>query len=61
MRACINTKCVAFGWIVYSVATRCPLCKWDLKFTYRPAKPHRRPSPLAISFQRGKRCPDLSL
>jgi hypothetical protein len=33
MRACINSKCVAFGHIVYSVATRCPLCKWDLKFT----------------------------
>ena len=32
MRACINPKCVAFGRIVYSVATRCPLCKWDLKF-----------------------------
>jgi hypothetical protein len=33
MRACINSKCVAFGRIVYSVATRCPLCRWDLKFT----------------------------
>jgi hypothetical protein len=33
MRACINTKCVSFGRIVYSVATRCPLCKWDLKPT----------------------------
>jgi hypothetical protein len=33
MRACINRKCVSFGRIVYSVATRCPLCKWDLKFT----------------------------
>ena len=33
MRACINPKCVSFGRIVYSVATRCPLCKWDLKFT----------------------------
>jgi hypothetical protein len=33
MRVCINTKCVAFGRIVYSLATRCPLCKWDLKIT----------------------------
>jgi hypothetical protein len=33
MRACPNTGCVAFGRIVYSVATRCPLCKWDLKNT----------------------------
>lgn len=31
MRACANTKCVGFGRIVYSLATRCPLCKWDLK------------------------------
>lgn len=31
MRACVNTKCVAFERVVYSVATRCPLCKWDLK------------------------------
>jgi hypothetical protein len=33
MRACVNSKCVAFGRIVYSLATRCALCKWDLKFT----------------------------
>ena len=33
MRSCVNTECVAFGRIVYSVATRCPLCKWDLKNT----------------------------
>lgn len=31
MRTCPNPKCVTFGRIVYSVATRCPLCKWDLK------------------------------
>ena len=31
MRTCANTECVAFGRIVYSVATRCPLCRWDLK------------------------------
>jgi hypothetical protein len=31
MRFCVNTRCVALGRIVYSVATRCPLCKWDLK------------------------------
>jgi hypothetical protein len=33
MRACTNTECVAFGRIVYSVATRCQLCRWDLKNT----------------------------
>ena len=31
MRACPNPQCVAFGRIVYSLATRCPLCRWDLK------------------------------
>jgi len=31
MRACPNTQCVLFGRIVYALATRCPLCKWDLK------------------------------
>jgi hypothetical protein len=31
MRACPNTHCAVFGRIVYTVATRCPLCKWDLK------------------------------
>jgi len=46
MRACPNTKCVTFGRIVYSVATRCPLCKWDLKSVLpasetAPAKPDR--------------------
>jgi len=33
MRACPNPQCAVFGHIVYSVATRCPLCKWDLKQT----------------------------
>jgi len=31
MRTCMNTNCVAFGHIVFSVATRCPLCRWDLR------------------------------
>lgn len=31
MKACPNAKCQVFGRIVYDVATRCPLCKWDLK------------------------------
>jgi hypothetical protein len=33
MRSCVNTKCVAYSRIVFSVATRCPLCRWDLKPT----------------------------
>ncbi len=31
MRTCTNAQCVAFGHIVFSVATRCPLCRWDLR------------------------------
>jgi hypothetical protein len=31
MRTCMNAKCVAFGHLVFSVATRCPLCRWDLR------------------------------
>ena len=31
MRTCTNAKCVGFGHIVFSVATRCPLCRWDLR------------------------------
>jgi hypothetical protein len=30
MRTCTNEKCVGFGHIVFSVATRCPLCRCDL-------------------------------
>ena len=33
MRTCTNKKCVAYGHIVYSVTTRCPLCKCDLRAT----------------------------
>ena len=50
MRACPNSQCVAFGRIVYSVATRCPLCRWDLKNalpaseTAAQAKPSARAS-----------------
>ena len=44
MRSCPNTGCVAFGRIVYSVATRCPLCKWDLKSTL-PVSETAQPKP----------------
>ena len=33
MRTCTNKKCLAYGHIVYSVMTRCPLCKCDLRAT----------------------------
>lgn len=31
MKICPNAKCSVFGHIVYTLATRCPVCKWDLK------------------------------
>jgi len=49
MRTCPNADCKAFGHIVYSVVTRCPLCRWDLKSalpaseTAPPHKPDRHP------------------
>ena len=33
MKTCPNEKCPLFGRIVYAVATRCAVCKWDLKAT----------------------------
>ena len=45
MRACPNTECVAFGRIVYSVATRCPFCKWDLKNTLSASEAAAPPKP----------------
>ena len=31
MKYCPNYKCVAYGRVVYSQATRCAFCRWDLK------------------------------
>jgi hypothetical protein len=39
MRSCPNTACTAFGRIVYSLTTRCPFCKWDLKNPVPAAAP----------------------
>lgn len=40
MRVCANSNCVAFGRIVYSVATRCPLCRCDLQFIRPSSEVH---------------------
>jgi hypothetical protein len=45
MRVCPNTRCVAFGRIVFSVATRCPLCRWDLKSTVPASETAAQPKP----------------
>lgn len=48
MKICPNPKCSIFGRIVYALATRCPLCKWDLKPTL-PASEIEHPRPQATS------------
>lgn len=59
MRACPNPKCSAFARIVYSLATRCPLCKWDLKSVLPVSeipdapKPDRRGNTRQQSLARG--------
>jgi hypothetical protein len=30
MKTCQNPQCVGHGRVIYTLATRCPLCKWDL-------------------------------
>jgi len=45
MRVCPNTGCVAFGRIVFSVATRCPLCRWDLKAALPASETAAQPKP----------------
>lgn len=43
MKACPNPVCAAFGRIVYSLATRCPLCRWDLKSPLPASETARKP------------------
>jgi len=31
MKFCPNYGCVAYGRVVYTQATRCAFCRWDLK------------------------------
>ena len=31
MKFCPNYDCVAYGRVVYTQATRCAFCRWDLK------------------------------
>jgi len=45
MRVCPNSECVAFGRIVFSVATRCPLCRWDLKNALPASETAATPKP----------------
>jgi hypothetical protein len=44
MKNCTNPKCTGFGKIVYTLATRCPLCRCDLK-SMLPASEVARPRP----------------
>ncbi len=47
MKICSNTKCAMFGRIIYALATRCPVCRWDLKSPAPAAEATSRPAPRA--------------
>ena len=47
MKYCPNYRCVAYGRVVYSQATRCAFCRWDLK-------PPRMKSEAAEPIQHGQ-------
>ncbi len=49
MKICPNAKCSVFGHIVYTVVTRCPVCKWDLKSTLPSSEAARPQSAQAAS------------
>jgi hypothetical protein len=34
-KACTNPKCPSYAHLVYTVAMRCVLCRWDLKTAQR--------------------------
>jgi hypothetical protein len=34
MKLCANHQCSSYGHIVYTTATRCLFCRWDLKPTW---------------------------
>jgi len=48
MKTCPNEKCPLFGRIVYALATRCAVCKWDLKATL-PASEEAHSKPNQVS------------
>jgi hypothetical protein len=51
MRVCPNSKCSMHGRIVYALATRCPVCRWDLKSPL-PASETSLPGMIQVSNAR---------
>jgi hypothetical protein len=47
MKICANPKCSVYGRIVYALATRCPVCKWDLKTTLPASEAEPRTTQVA--------------
>lgn len=45
MRTCTNSKCIGFGHIIFSVSTRCPLCRCDLRRTLPASEISSAPKP----------------
>lgn len=38
-RVCANGKCPSYARVIYTGATRCDFCRWDLKAAQRNAAP----------------------
>ena len=38
-KVCPNLRCVAYARMIYTGATRCEFCKWDLKAAHRGIGP----------------------
>jgi hypothetical protein len=38
-RVCTNGKCPAYARVIYTGATRCDFCRWDLKAAQRNIAP----------------------
>jgi len=38
-RVCTNGKCPAYARVIYTGATRCDFCRWDLKAAQRNITP----------------------
>jgi len=52
MKYCPNYRCVAYGRVVYSQATRCVFCRWDLK---PPRMKSEDPETVQVAFSSSPR------
>jgi len=55
MKFCPNYSCVRYGHVIYTEATRCAFCRWDLK------PPRLKSEPLIEQRVRPEPAPELSI